>query len=236
MVRNLLICTFIVAAVAGVTSCSPDSGGNEANGNTAKTDSLCGTASDGKAKKALFTLAGTQDLRSIDFGGVSEVASQLRETLDTPLEHKDTRPLSTCGIYPARQDAEGITIEFSWEDRFAFSDSDDPDSDKVFYNLGESVGEVLSGKSSYIYTPCEIPGKYAKEADRRLIVAHAFNHMADGGPVTTNSQDDQLTVLNAVARQLTRKLGCANAPLKNAPDLQHYPTMSDAADAAGTPS
>lgn len=236
MVRNLLIYTFAIAAAAGVTSCSSNPGESEAKSSTTKTDNLCETAGDDKAKKALFNLAGTHDVRSMDFGGIPRVVGQLKATLTAPLESEDTRPLNTCGIYPAREGADGITVDFSWEDKFPFSDSDRPDSDKVFYNLGEAVGEVLNGKASYIYSPCEIRGKYAKEADKRFVVAHAFNHMAENQPVTADSQDDQLTVLNAVARELTRKLGCVNDPLKNAPVLTHYPTMADAADAAGAPS
>ncbi|MEV0600666.1 hypothetical protein AB0I82_15415 [Streptomyces sp. NPDC050315] len=225
MVRHLLIPALVITVAAGLAGCSSEND-TEAGGQSTKPDSLCGVAKDSAAHKALIDLAGTKDMKSMDFAGVAKVAKDMKSNLTAPLED---RKRSACGVYPATDANNGITFDFSWDERFSFKESSSPQSDAVFYNLGDAVGQTLSDKASYIYLPCDVPG--AKESGNRLVAAHAYNSMPQNGQVEENSGDNQLLVLNAVSRELVSELGCANDPLKGAPDLKHYPTMSDAAGA-----
>lgn len=230
MVRHLLIPALVIAAAAGLAGCSSEND-TEAGEQSPKPDALCGVAKDSTARNALTDLAGTKDMKSMDFAGTAKVAKDMKANLAAPM---DDRKRSACGIYPMKDANNGITFDFSWNERFSFKESSSPQSDAVFYNLGDAVGQTLSDKAAYIYLPCDVPG--AKESENRLVAAHAYNSMPQNDQAEGDSSDNQLLVLNAVSRELVSELGCANDPLKGAPNLKHYPTMSDAANAASTSS
>lgn len=226
MVRHLLIPALVITVAAGLTGCSSKDD-TEAGGQSPKSDALCGVAKDGTARKSLVDLAGTKGLKSMDFAGIAKVAKDMKANLSAPLED---RKRSACGVYPVSDTTEGITFDFSWEKRFSFTESTTPQSDAVFYHLGDAVGQTLSDKAAYIYFPCDVPG--TEESTNRFVTAHAYNHMPQNDQAKGDPGDNQLTILNAVSRELVGKLGCTNEPLKGSPDLKHYATMADAADAA----
>lgn len=189
---------------------------------------LCGIADDRAARKSLIDLIGSRDLKTVNDGDVTEAAKEMRAELTHPIEAGEESGRDVCYVYPrSREDGDLLNFSFAWRYAFSLDGAPEPSGPGyTFYNLHGATAES-SPESARIYVPCS-PPKNSASSRERFLIAHSQNYLPRNRKAKVSPLDNQLIALHAVARKMTREIGCTNNPLRGKPNLTRYDTLDEA--------